>query len=55
LTSPERLLADQERVINKDGIHFESAIIAPELTGIGGRTVEVRYMPHDLRQIEGVH
>jgi putative transposase len=54
---PERLrwmlLADQERKVLKDGIHFESAIfIAPEITGIGGRTVEVRYMPNDLRSIE---
>jgi putative transposase len=54
---PERLrwmlLADQERKVLKDGIHFENAIfIAPELTGIGGKTVEVRYMPHDLRSIE---
>ena len=47
------LLADQTRVVNKDGIHFGSAtFIAPELTGIGGRTVEVRYLPHDLRWIE---
>jgi putative transposase len=54
---PERLrwmlLADQTRQVLKDGIHFGSAIfIAPELTRIGGKTVEVRYMPHDLRQIE---
>jgi putative transposase len=47
------LLADQTRVVNQDGIHFGSAtFIAPELTGIGGRTVEVRYLPHDLRWIE---
>jgi len=47
------LLADQTRQVLKDGIHFGSAIfIAPELTRIGGETVEVRYMPHDLRQIE---
>ena len=26
--------------------------IAPELTRIGGKSVEVRYMPHDLRFIE---
>jgi putative transposase len=47
------LMADETRVVEKDGIHFENAIfIAPELTRIGGKTVEVRYMPHDLRQIE---
>jgi putative transposase len=47
------LLADQTRQVLKDGIHFGSAIfIAPELTRIGGKAVEVRYMPHDLRQIE---
>jgi putative transposase len=54
---PERLrwmlMADQTRKVEKDGIHFENAIfIAPELTRIGGKTVEVRYMPHDLRSIE---
>jgi putative transposase len=47
------LMVDQTRVVNKDGIHFGSDIfIAPELTRIGGKTVEVRYMPHDLRWIE---
>jgi putative transposase len=47
------LMADQTRRVLKDGIHFDGAIfIAPELTRIGGRTVEVRYMPHDLRLIE---
>lgn len=46
-------MADQTRRVLKDGIHFGGAIfIAPELTRIGGRTVEVRYMPHDLRFIE---
>jgi putative transposase len=54
---PERLrwmlLADQTRQVLKDGIHFGSAIfIAPELTRIGGTTAEVRYLAHDLRQIE---
>jgi putative transposase len=54
---PERLrwmlMADQTRLVNKDGIHFEAAtFIAPELTRIGGKSVEVRYMPHDLRPIE---
>ena len=57
IVEPERLrwmlMADQTRVVEKDGIHFENAIfIAPEVTRIGGRTVEVRYMPHDLRSIE---
>jgi hypothetical protein len=47
------LLADQTRQVLKDGIHFGSdTFIAPELTPIGGKTVEVRYMPHDLRRIE---
>jgi putative transposase len=47
------LMADETRVVEKDGIHFEKAIfIAPEVTRIGGRTVEVRYMPHDQRSIE---
>ncbi len=47
------LMADQTRRVLKDGIHFDGAIfIAPELARIGGRTVEVRYMPHDLRLIE---
>jgi putative transposase len=54
---PERLrwmlMADQTRKVEKDGIHFETVtFIAPALTRIGGRTVEVRYMPHDLRSIE---
>lgn len=47
------LMADKTRVVEKDGIHFQKAIfIAPEMTRIGGRTVEVRYMPHDQRSIE---
>jgi putative transposase len=58
LVEPERLrwmlLADQTRNVDKDGIHFKNAIfIAPEGTTLGrGKTVEVRYMPHDLRSIE---
>jgi putative transposase len=58
LVEPERLrwmlLADQTRNVDKDGIHFEKAIfIAPEVAKLGrGKTVEVRYMPHDLRSIE---
>ena len=40
------------RVVEKDGIHFGcETFIAPDLTRIGGKVVEVRYMPHDLRQI----
>jgi hypothetical protein len=47
------LMADQTRKVEKDGIHFENVtFIAPGLTRIGGRTVEVRYMPQDLRSIE---
>jgi len=46
-------MADQTRKVEKDGIHFETVIfIAPALTRIGGRKVEVRYMPHGLRSIE---
>ena len=42
-----------DRKVEKDGIHFENAtFIAPELARIGGTTIEVRYMPHDLRSIE---
>lgn len=47
------LMADQTRQVLKDGIHFAGAIfIAPELMARGGTTVQVRYMPHDLRSIE---
>ena len=47
------LMADQTRQVLKDGIHFGGVtFIAPELTRIGGKSVEVRYMPHDLRFIE---
>jgi putative transposase len=57
IVEPQRLrwmlMADQTRVVEKDGIHFENAtFVAPELTRIGGKTVEVRFMPHDLRSIE---
>ena len=58
LVEPERLrwmlMADQTRKVDKDGIHFENAIfIAPEIAKLGrGVTVEVRYLPHDLRSIE---
>jgi putative transposase len=47
------LLADEERTIVKDGIHFHGlAYVAPELNGRVGQKVEVRYVPHDDRQIE---
>lgn len=47
------LLADQERTIGKDGIHFRGLIyIAPELNGRVGQRVTIHYMPHDPRQIE---
>lgn len=47
------LLSDTTRIINGDGIHFETKIfIAPEIIGMGGERVEVRYMPYDLRAIE---
>ena len=57
LVEPERLqwmlMADRTRVINKDGIHFENVtFIAPGIMARGGETVQVRYMPHDLRSIE---
>lgn len=47
------LLADVERTVNKDGVHFQGLrFIAPELNGLVGEKVQVRYMPHDLRRIE---
>ena len=47
------LLADEERTVHKDGIHFHGLIfIAPELNGRVGDKVEVRYVPHDDRRIE---
>lgn len=47
------LLADAERTINRDGIHFGGeTFIAPELNGRVGERVGVRYTPHDLRRIE---
>jgi len=47
------LLSDTTRIINGDGIHFETKIfIAPEIIGMGGERVEVRYMPYDLRSVE---
>jgi putative transposase len=47
------LMADVERTINKDGVHFQRVrFIAPELNGLVGERVQVRYTPHDLRQVE---
>lgn len=47
------LLADVRRIIHKDGIRFNGLVfIAPELNGRVGQEVEVRYTPHDDRQIE---
>jgi putative transposase len=47
------LLADVERTVNKDGVHFEGLrFIAGELNGLVGEKVQVRHTPHDLRQIE---
>jgi putative transposase len=47
------LLADEERTIGKDGIHFHRLVyVAPELNGQVGQRVTVHYMPHDPRQIE---
>jgi putative transposase len=47
------LLADEERTIGKDGIHFRRLVyVAPELNGRVGQRVIVHYMPHDTRQIE---
>ena len=47
------LLSDTTRIVNSDGIHFQTVtFIAPEIIGMGGESVEVRYMPYDLRSIE---
>jgi putative transposase len=47
------LLADVERTVNKDGVHFGGLrFIAGELNGLVGERVQVRYTPHDLRQVE---
>jgi putative transposase len=47
------LMADIERTVNKDGVHFGRVrFIAPELNGLVGERLGVRYTPHDLRQIE---
>ena len=47
------LLADAERTIGRDGIRFGGCtFIAGELNGRVGERVQIRYTPHDLRQIE---
>jgi len=47
------LMADQTRKVLKDGVHFGGLIfVGPSLGRHVGRTVHVKYMPHDLRQIE---
>ncbi|WP_331718491.1 Mu transposase C-terminal domain-containing protein [Streptomyces virginiae] len=47
------MLASTDRTIQKDGISFQSlTYVAPELYGRGGQRVQIRYMPHDDRQIE---
>jgi len=47
------LMADVERTVCKDGVHFGGvAFIAGALNGLVGERVQVRYMPHDLRQVQ---
>ncbi len=47
------LMADRERTVNRDGIHHDGVrFLAPELNGLVGEVLQVRYTPHDLRQIE---
>jgi putative transposase len=47
------LMADVERTICKDGVHFGGiAFVAGALNGLVGERAQVRYMPHDLRQVE---
>jgi hypothetical protein len=50
------LLAGEQRTIGKSGIRFAGLhYLAPELHGRVGQQVEVRYLPHDRRQIEVFH
>lgn len=50
------LLARTQRKVLKDGIHHGGRIyFAPELSGLGGESVEVAHMPHDPRFIEIFH
>jgi putative transposase len=47
------LMPEVTRRVLKDGIHFAGLIyIAPDLNGLVGETIGVRYMPHDRRTIE---
>ena len=47
------LMADAERTVCKDGVHFGGiAFVAGALNGLVGERVQVRYMPHDMRQVE---
>lgn len=47
------LLADEERTILKDGVHFHGLVfVAPEMNARVGERVGIRYTPHDDRRIE---
>jgi len=47
------LLPREARKVHKDGVHFNRLIyFAAELNGLVGETIEVRFMPHDQREIE---
>lgn len=47
------LLGEADRLVRKSGIRFHGIdFIAPELNGLVGETVEVRYRPHDDRSID---
>lgn len=47
------LLAGATRTVNKDGVHFGGHVyVCPELNGLVGERLDVRYMPHDPRHIE---
>lgn len=47
------LMPEVTRRALKDGVHFAGLIyIAPDLNGLVGETIGVRYMPHDRRSIE---
>ena len=43
-------MADVERTICKDGVHFGG--VAYALNALVGERVQIRHMPHDLRQVE---
>jgi putative transposase len=48
------LMAAKPKKVSRQGINFggDSPYWAPELAGVVGTTVQVRYRPHDPRQIE---